>query len=187
MQILDSPPPKVSGLTSESFAEAYHKGYRSTVRFLVSKGLTMDAAEETAQSAWARGWEARGQLQMEERLLPWINSIAYRGFCNAHRHARRQTELTDMADVNGLSVMAGAEASLILSRCSAPEQVLLTKRYLQGMELKEIAASLGVTEINVRVRLHRCQKGLRARIGHMPRTGPDVKIPPDSDTARLPN
>ena len=95
--------------------------------------------------------------------------------------------MTDMADVNGLSVMAGAEASLILSRCSAPEQVLLTKRYLQGMELKEIAASLGVTEINVRVRLHRCQKGLRARIGHMPRTGPDVKIPPDSDTARLPN
>ena len=153
-----------AGITTESFANAYQSGYRLTVRFLISKGLNVDQAEETAQSAWVRGWEARNQLRVEGRMLPWINSIAYRRFCNVHRRTSTYVSLTGISDTKGICVTVGAEAALLLNRCSALDQSLLTRRYLQEMELKDIAGFLGLSEVAVRVRLHRCRKALQARI-----------------------
>jgi hypothetical protein len=50
----------VSGMmTQESFAAAYRNGFHTTMRLMLSKGLLIDEAEELAQAAWVRGWEAR--------------------------------------------------------------------------------------------------------------------------------
>ncbi len=51
---------------SEAFAKEYVKGLRQTIRFLLSKGADIDLAEELAQAAWARGWEARKQLKLND-------------------------------------------------------------------------------------------------------------------------
>jgi hypothetical protein len=47
-------------MTREEYGTAYQKGYNLTVRFLVSRGLSYDSAQETAQAAWAKGWERLG-------------------------------------------------------------------------------------------------------------------------------
>ena len=90
-----------------------------------------------------------------------------------------------MAGPKGLEGDAGAEASLLLGKCSPVEQTLLVQRYVQGMELKEIAAGLGLSEITVRVRIHRCRRGLQARIRRTARRpgpgGPRV-FPPGNET-----
>jgi len=39
-------------MTREQYGQAYQKGFNLTVRFLVSRGLAYDAAQETAQAAW---------------------------------------------------------------------------------------------------------------------------------------
>jgi len=149
-------------MTPESFADAYVKGYRLTVRFLLSKGATLDQAEETAQTAWVRGWEARSQLQLENRVLPWVNSIAYHRLCNVHRGSVKNVELTEIADSRQPSAAHRVDADILLNRCSPLDRSLMEQRYLEGMDMKEIAARQGLSEIAVRVRIHRCQHTLRS-------------------------
>jgi RNA polymerase sigma factor (sigma-70 family) len=158
-------------IAPESFAEAYARGFRLTVRFLLSKGASIDTAEELAQTAWARGWEARSQLRLEERLLPWINSIAYRRFCNDRRIAMRHSEFLDTTAASASTPSAVLDAKTLLKLCSPTDGTILKHRYLEGMDMKEIAEELGLTEIAVRVRIHRCQSWLRSLLRRRPNRG----------------
>ena len=151
-------------MTADSFGEAYAKGFGLTVRFLLSKGANVDTAEELAQTAWVRGWEARGQLLAQERILPWINSIAYRRFCNDRRRAVRHSELIEVTDTKAAAPSTALDAGIMLSLCSPFDKKLLTQRYLEGLEMKEIAIAQGLSEIAVRVRIHRCQCALRSSV-----------------------
>src|ERR1700683_5751674 len=73
-------------MTREEYGAAYKKGYNLTVRFLVSRGLSYDSAQETAQAAWVKGWERLGQLRDQNMVLTWMNSIAL----NIHRSCMRR-------------------------------------------------------------------------------------------------
>src|SRR6202049_4710012 len=73
-------------MTREEYGSAYKKGYNLTVRFLVSRGLSYDGAQETAQAAWVKGWERLGQLRDSNMVLTWMNSIAL----NIHRSCMRR-------------------------------------------------------------------------------------------------
>lgn len=151
-------------IAPESFAKAYANGFRLTVRFLLSKGANADSAEELAQTAWVRGWEARSQLRFEERILPWINSIAYRRFCSDRRYAMRFSELADLTEPTAPAPSAVLDAGILLRLCSPSDRRILKQRYLEDMEIKEIAEVSGLTETAVRVRIHRCRRSLRSRI-----------------------
>lgn len=154
-----------AALTAEAFSEAYAKGFQLTVRFLLSKGAPPDIAEEVSQSAWARGWEARAQLLLKEKLIPWINRIAYHRFCNDRKRASRHSDLAEHSvAAAGCNTQAQLDANKVLKMCKPRDQKMLVQRYLAGMEMKEIAALQGISEIAVRVRLHRCQCGIRAAI-----------------------
>src|SRR3954471_4069474 len=63
-------------MTTEDYGKAYQRGFNLTVRFLVSRGLSYDSALDTAQAAWAKGWERREQLRDANLVLTWTNSIA---------------------------------------------------------------------------------------------------------------
>src|SRR5215831_12592619 len=58
------------------YGSAYQGGFDRTVRFLSSRGVRRDTAEEIAQEAWVVGWERLGQLRNEELLRTWVNTIA---------------------------------------------------------------------------------------------------------------
>lgn len=148
-------------ISSECFAQAYSGGFRLTVRFLRSKGATEDEAEEVAQTAWTRGWEARSQLHEPELVVPWVNTIAYHRLCSGHRRAGRYVALTDWVGAEHTSESTRADAHTMLSRCSARDRALLIQRYYEGLDIREIAQRQGLSEVAVRVRIHRCQNGLR--------------------------
>ncbi len=152
-------------LTPDAFAQAYVTGLRQTTKFLISKGAALDLAEEVAQGAWVRGWEARDQLHLQDRLLPWVNTIAFHSLCTDHRRSVRYTELADVADSRSPEPVAAIDAGILMNRCSPFEKALLTQRYVDGMDLKAIAETHGLSEIAVRLRIHRCQCGLRSLIG----------------------
>ena len=166
---------QTSALTPDLFAQAYVRGIRETTRFLLSKGASLDLAEEVAQGAWVRGWEARAQLQLPGRLLQWINTIAFHRLCNDHRQSVRHSELTELADTRPGEPLAALDAELLMNRCSAFEKALLTQRYVEGMELKAIALTHGLSEIAVRLRIHRCKCSLRSVAG--PAAGPRRSYP----------
>lgn len=151
-------------LTPDAFAQAYVKGLHLTTKFLISKGAALDVAEEVAQGAWVRGWEARDQLHLQDRLLPWVNTIAFHCLCSDHRRSVRYTELTEVADSRSPEPVAALDAGILMNRCSPFEKALLTQRYVDGMDLKAIAVTHGLSEIAVRLRIYRCQCSLRSLI-----------------------
>jgi DNA-directed RNA polymerase specialized sigma24 family protein len=149
-------------MNQQLFADAYEIGFVKTVRFLQCKGACVEEAEEIAQSAWVRGWEAREQLKSDERVIPWVNSIAYHRFCNDRRRLARRTTLKEVTDSSAAPKTAPVDAGALLSKCSNLDRTLLEERYYNDLSMNEIGSRHGMTAGAVRVRIHRCQSSLRA-------------------------
>jgi len=149
-------------MTREEYGQAYTQGFTLTVRFLVSRGLFSDAAEETAQAAWAKGWERLAQLRNEHMLLTWVNSIALNLFRSVSRKPVLQQlpELSAPPRVN----LAAIDVNRVLSSCKTADRVVLQQRYIDGCGIKEIARQHGWTETAVRVRLVRARRSARTRM-----------------------
>ncbi len=120
-------------MTSDEFGQAYSRGYSLTVRFLISRGLSCDNAQETAQAAWAKGWERLGQLRDQNMILTWMNSIAL----NLHRSRVRKEpllqalpELTTPSKIN----VSAIDLQRVLKVCRRNERLVLERHYLEGVQ-----------------------------------------------------
>src|SRR5688572_2271178 len=145
-------------MTREEYGQAYQKGFNLTVRFLVSRGLVYDTAQETAQAAWVKGWERLGQLRDPSMAVTWMNSIAL----NIHRgHIRREPllrALSERLSVRPQINLAAIDVRRILQRCTNNERMVLQRHYLEDCNIQEIAEQQGWTQTAVRIRLHRARR-----------------------------
>jgi RNA polymerase sigma-70 factor, ECF subfamily len=153
-------------MTRDEYGAAYQKGYGMTVRFLISRGLAWDTAQETAQAAWARGWERREQLRDPKMVLTWMNSIAL----NIHRsYLRREPmphalpEIPTPPKIN----LAVIDVKRILQYCRKKDRIVLESHYLEGFKVREIANEHGWTETAVRIRLLRARRSVGQRLGRV--------------------
>src|ERR1700694_2148945 len=150
-------------MTREEYGTAYKKGYNLTVRFLVSRGLSYDAAQETAQAAWVKGWERLGQLRDSNMVLTWMNSIAL----NIHRSCMRREPFLQTLPVLATPPkvnLAAIDVRRILKCCKANDRMVLQRHYLEGYKVQEIAKSKGGRENAVRVRLRRARRSVGKRL-----------------------
>jgi RNA polymerase sigma factor (sigma-70 family) len=151
-------------MTREEYAAAYQKGYGLTVRFLISRGLAWDTAQETAQAAWARGWERREQLRDPRMVLTWMNSIAlniHRSFLRREPLQHALPEIPTPPRVN----LAAIDVQRILQCCRKKDRIVLERHYLEGFKVREIATEHGWTETAVRIRLLRARRSVGERLG----------------------
>jgi len=149
-------------MTRSDFGRAYLLGFKPTVRFLASRGVPVDAAEETAQAAWVKGWESIDQLRNEGVVRTWVNTIALHMYRRAVRHESRKQPLLDQTPCAGLDV-AKIDVASVLDACSASERALLTHQ-LHGLTTGEIAREVGASETAVRIRLMRARQSARTRL-----------------------
>ena len=150
-------------MTTEDFGRAYQKGFNQTVRFLVSRGLSYDAALDTAQAAWAKGWERREQLRDPALVLTWTNSIAL----NIHRtFLRREPQTQTLPDLQAPPRMnvAAIDVKRILNECKPNDRVVLEGHYIEGYKVQEIAKQNGWSETAVRIRLLRARRSVERRL-----------------------
>jgi|CZKS01.1.fsa_nt_gi DNA-directed RNA polymerase specialized sigma24 family protein len=146
-------------MTTEEYGSAYMKGYVLTARLLVTRGLSWDGAQETAQAAWARGWEKRGQLRDANTLMKWINTIAL----NIYRSSlRREPFLQDIPEIAAPPEghLAAIDVQLILQTCKKKDRIVLESYYLEDSKPEEIARAQGSTVTAIRLRLLRARRGL---------------------------
>jgi RNA polymerase sigma factor (sigma-70 family) len=146
-------------MTTEEYGSAYIKGYVLTARLLVSRGLSWDGAQETAQAAWVRGWEKRAQLRDANTLMKWINTIAL----NMYRSSlRREPFLQDIPDVAAPPErhLAAIDVQLILQICKKKDRIVLQSYYLEDSKPEEIAQAQGSSATAIRLRLLRARRGL---------------------------
>jgi len=170
-------------MTREEYGHAYQRGFNLTVRFLVSRGLSYDGAQETAQAAWAKGWELLGQLRDPNMVLTWMNSIAL----NIHRsYIRREPllqalpELSTSPKVN----LAAIDVKRILKVCKHNDRMVLQRHYLEGYKVQEIAQQQGWTETAVRIRLLRARRTVGKRLGRrIPEPAPRTAQQPTATAA----
>lgn len=147
-------------MTQTQYADAYSLGFDRTVRFLLSRGVHADTAEDAAQGAWARGWEHRGQLREPKRLLTWVNTIALNLFRNGCRR-QQMCELPSEILVPATASPSAIDLARLLDRCDPMERELLQKHYLAGYTSREIASQVSSTDGAVRIRLLRLRRRLR--------------------------
>ena len=152
-------------LTPQEFTEAYERSYSRTVRFIQSRGVTPDVAEEVAQSAWVRGWERQEQLQSASAILPWINSIALNALRGYFRKQGRAPQLSEKVQSEipaneSISLDERHDLQQLLVRCKPEEQQLLWAYWGEGFTSKEIASQLSIKPVSVRVRIGRISQAL---------------------------
>lgn len=153
-------------LSQDLFAKAYGNGFASTVRFLMSRGARHDEAEEIAQSAWTRGWEARAQVASPGSVVAWVNTIALRAMCKERRRGQRLEECPADPPSPGASRMLGrvgerVDALALISRCAAVDQSLLIGRYFKEAPFDDLARRHGISPVAARIRVHRAMQALR--------------------------
>lgn len=154
--------PKAS-MTRTKFSKAYRSGFDRTVRFLLSRGIVKPKAEESAQAAWAKGWEKRSHLREPSRVVEWVNSIAlnnYRGRLRKEQLEEALPVIDPPAPPRDVNSRLDMEKSA--GRCSQRDWKLLRDRYVKGFTSVEIAEDLGVKPVTIRVRLSRAKQKLRS-------------------------
>jgi len=149
-------------MTTTDYAQAYETGFQKTVRFLQSRGVEASTAEESAQAAWARGWEKRQHLKEAKRVVQWVNTIALNYFRGRYRKESREEAMPvrEFA-VNPENRTARVDLVKSAGQCSKRDWQLLTAHYLDGYSSDEIAERMALNPVTVRVRISRAKSKLR--------------------------
>jgi DNA-directed RNA polymerase specialized sigma24 family protein len=149
-------------MNREVYGKSYERGFRLTVRFLISRGVGMDSAEDAAQLAWTKGWEHLGQLRDDRMVITWVNSIAW----NVVRSLARRLPFEELPEVAVLPNvnLAALDVARALRSCKTAESLLLRQHYLEGHRIKDIARQEGRTPTAVRIRLLRARRSARAQL-----------------------
>jgi len=143
-----------------AYARAYQEGFPLTFRFLLSRGIARDTAEEISQAAWMRGWERLGQLRSEELISTWVNTIALNLYRRAIRQERRLEGLQEPLHAKSTMNWAAIELRRILRFCRLPDRQLLEAQMI-GQTAEEIAHEQGVSQTAIRIRLLRARRAAR--------------------------
>lgn len=165
-------------MTRETYGQSYQEGFDSTVRFLISRGLCCDAAQETAQAAWAKGWECLAQLRNESMVVTWVNTIAL----NAYRSIRRKPLLQALPELPSAPQfnLAAIDVDRILRFCKSKDRLVLKQHYLDGSRIKDIAQKQGWTQTAVRIRLLRARRSARMGLCGKCSSAPSKPLLPDN-------
>ena len=132
------------------------------------------AAEDIVQETFLRAHRKHHTLRSEDKLAPWLYQIAYR-LCLDHFRARVRRPEDDTPDPAGLKASQAPCLEHMLERhqmsaCVQHQILKLADTYrsviwlfdVLDFSIKETAAILGISEANVKIRLHRARRKLKA-------------------------
>ena len=133
-------------------------------------------AEDAAQEALMRAWQARSSLRDAASFRPWLLRITVNVCRDWQRGrfgtSRRLIEPFDVSESSDLTAAIGSDpgasdhtAALdlraALARLHPEYRVVVALRYYVGMDASEVGAALGVPSATVRTRLRRALALLR--------------------------
>jgi RNA polymerase sigma-70 factor, ECF subfamily len=137
-------------------------------------------AEEVAQDVFVKAFQKLSSFRRDSRFSTWLYRIAYNESISKTRGRKvNEVELVDeisesAADddledgVLGLSHEEQRKAiDMVLKRLPEGDQLLVSLFYHQGIPVLEIAEITGMTESNVKVRLHRLRKKIYVELNEI--------------------
>jgi RNA polymerase sigma-70 factor (ECF subfamily) len=142
-------------------------------RYALRETRSRSAAEDVVQQVMLQMHAARARFARGATVLPWAYAIARRLLLDAHRHAARWAYADEgvalaVATSGGIAAddaldqrRREAELERDLSSLPAKHRDAFAMVKLEGLSVADAAAVLGITEANVKVRVHRAAEALR--------------------------
>lgn len=140
-----------------------------------------EEAEEVTQDVFLKTFRTLHKFKGECRFSTWLYRIAYTTAISATRKKRNEFLYLEDLTINNVSdaqvdetfdnddsapLLAKLEKGIEL--LSPDERGLITLFYMENHPIEEIAAVTGLSESNVKVKLHRIRKKLYVIINEMP-------------------
>ncbi len=165
---------RVLGGDAEAFAMLVGR-YSERVFALVRRiAPSREEAEELTQDTFVKAYENLGKFRRESSFSTWLYRIAYNtALSHTRRHRPRPGEWRDEWDAaEGVfeeEAGAGPEESLrrverALKALPPDDRALVQLFYLEEKPVREVALITGLSENNVKTRLHRIRKRLALKI-----------------------
>lgn len=159
--------------------------YRPRIlRFLLSSLADRDAAEALAQECFLKAWTARHQFRGDSSLSTWLTRIAV-NLLRDHLRSRSlrfwqktRGQALDVVDISdwvpdgrttpeGIALARGrvAEVWRAVDKLSAQQRAVFVLRFVDELELDEIADTLNMNLSTVKSHLYRALALVRERMG----------------------
>jgi RNA polymerase sigma-70 factor, ECF subfamily len=130
----------------------------------------VNACQDVLQETWLQVFRSLGKLAAPEAFRTWVYRIAYcRAMTQARMRSNDHASTEDMVtaegidDWNELSLLEDAEfVHQALERLSPAHREVLTLRFIEDMDVKDIAEVIGCSEGTAKSRLHYAKAALRA-------------------------
>ena len=159
--------------TEQDFLRAYDEHADAIYRHCFFRIYWKEKAEELTQETFLRAWQYIGQGKRVDNLRPFLYRVATNliiDHVRKHKEASLDALLEDNPGAepsdNDHQAMearvALAEVRDALEQLEPSYRDVLTMRYLEDMDITEIAAALDITPNNVSVRLNRASAALRS-------------------------
>lgn len=152
--------------------QRYNRRLFRVVRAIVP---TDAEAEDACQDAWLRAYRHLDDLQQMASFSSWIAKIGLRCALE-RRQIRHRTVSLDELDATHAQMLEPAPDGQVevrelarrferaLEELAPSQRAVVMLRDIEDLSTRETASILGLTEENVRVRLHRARASLRERL-----------------------
>lgn len=128
-------------------------------------------AEDIVQNAFVKAFHNLHTFRADSKFSTWFYRIVYNTAITESRGLGHSTEFVDYkiiesdssySDMDTMAMVEENERKAMvneaLSKMPKDEGVLLTLYYLDDNSVKDIASITGLTDVNVKVKLHRARK-----------------------------
>lgn len=144
--------------------------------YRLALGITLHTAEaeDIVQDTMLRAWERREEWPQIQNMEAWLSQICRNLALDRRKRLERITPLSSTENHEGPTIPslaappaeheAEGTVSLVanlINQLPPPQNDIMRLRDVEGLSYKEIAASLDLTETQVKVYLHRARQKLR--------------------------
>ncbi|MBI4313051.1 MAG: sigma-70 family RNA polymerase sigma factor [Chloroflexi bacterium] len=163
-----------------AFTELYDMHVERVFRHVTFRVNSVADAEDITQEVFLRAWRSIGKYKLTEKpFLAWLYTIAHNLIVDYYRKNGKGEHVQLDEAIGSASLSHDDEVDAILdrtvlqkmlTRLSDEQQLVLTLRFVDGLEHNDVAAAVGKSQAAVRVIQFRALQRLRQMIGEVGQT-----------------
>lgn len=154
----------------DGFREFYRDTYKKLLGYVSRMEELNESPEDMVQSIYCLAYRDWDRLQLHTNLTGWLYITANHISRNLRRREENNDISLELLDESAIELRIYADYDAVEWKLTAHEiltekdRAIFDKCYLENHSSSEIAAELGISEENVRMRLSRIRKKMRNKI-----------------------
>jgi RNA polymerase sigma-70 factor, ECF subfamily len=155
-------------LDDEMIRDFLETSYPRLVAAVALVAGSRDAAEDAVQEALARAWERSDRVEPIASLAAWVTRVSLNLSKSRLRRLRAETRAVERlrpSQETSHNPESRTDLERSLLRLPRRQREVTVLRYYLGMDVKEIAATLRISEGTVKTQLFRARRALAALLG----------------------